>query len=233
MDPGAGVGYGLRMPVNAEAPARSPLGAALRSPSTWIVVAGLVMLLVVSRSLLVSEAPPPPAYFTLPEFTLVSHEGRPFGTKELEGKAWVAGFFFTRCPTICPVLLQRQQVIQGRVAGLRPDVEIVSISIDPANDTPEAMRAHAAARGLRLEGWTLLTGETAAIQQLVRDGFKEHLASGPDVAPADVVHSVRFFLVDGQRRVRGLYDGLDEAQIDRLVADTRRVLETADAPLPE
>ena len=90
------------------------------------------------------------------------------------------------------------------------------------------LRAHAAERSLRLERWTLLTGETEPIQKLVRDGFKEYLVAGPDVAPAEVVHSVRFFLVDGKGRVRGLYDGTIEEEIERLVRDAERIVRRPD-----
>lgn len=205
-------------------PARSPW------PGRLVVLAGLVVVGIIARQLLVPGPPPPPAYFEIPSFSLTSHEGEPFGSADLEGHAWIAGFFFTRCPTICPVLLQRQKEVQSRTAQFGDRVQLVTISIDPGHDTPEVMRSHAQLQGLTLDRWTLLTGETEPIQQLVRDGFKEYLKAGPDVPPEEVVHSVRFFLVDGLGRVRGLYDGMDENEVERLVADTRTILKKGSEP---
>ena len=206
----------------------------LRRPGTWAVIAGLLILGLAFRLLLgPSQAPAPPAYFSIPDFTLTSHENRPFGSADLRGKVWIAGFFFTRCPTICPILLQRESEVQRRTKELGDGLHFVTISIDPTHDTPEVMTAAAAERGLKLERWTLLTGATESIQQLVRDGFKEYLKSGPDVPPDEVVHSVRFFLVDGQGRVRGLYDATIDDEIVRLTKDAERLVRHPEEPPAE
>ena len=150
-----------------------PQRAFLARPSTWGVVAGLVVLLFVAQAVLGPRDMPLPAYFEIPRFTLVSQAGTPFGTDQLAGKAWIAGFFFTRCPTVCPILVQRQSDVERRTRELGDSLRFVTISIDPDHDTPAAMSEYGAARRLPFDRWTLLTGRTEEIQQLVRDGFKE------------------------------------------------------------
>ena len=216
------------------APEPAPEPDILRRRGTWIVIAGVLALGLIARLLLLPPAPPaPPAYFDIPAFTLISQEGRPFGSADLKGKVWIAGFFFTRCPTICPILLQRQADVNRRTEDLGDALHLVTFSIDPDHDTPQAMREHAAARGLDLRRWTLVTGPTETIQQLVRDGFKEYLKAGVDVPPEEVVHSVRFFLVDGQGRVRGLYDATIDDEIERLARDAERIVRHPEEPPAE
>lgn len=200
---------------------------------SWRIVPVIfaVGVLALATARLLSEpppAPPPPSYFELPDFTLTSHEERPFSRADLSGRVWVVGFFFTRCPTICPVLTQRMQAVQALGAPLGERFRLASITVDPEHDSPEVMRAFAAAQGVTLDSWTMLTGSTEDIQRIVREGFKEHLVTAPDMPAEDVVHSVRFFLVDGGGSVRGLYDGTDPEAAEALIRDARAVL--AEAP---
>lgn len=84
------------------------------------------------------EQKPLPKHFELPQFTLTERGGQPFGSASLRGKVWVADFFFTSCPGTCLMLSKRMKEIHGALAK-EQNVRFVSISTDPANDTPEVM----------------------------------------------------------------------------------------------
>lgn len=161
----------------------------------------------------------------VPPFELTGSDGEPVRRGDLTGAPYVVDFVFTRCVTSCPVMTGRMKTVgEGLVEGR--DFRRVSISVDPAHDTPEVLREFRETRGLP-DSWWFLTGEPEPILALIRDGF--HLAIEPDTGnPVDpIAHSTRFVLVDGGHRVRGYYDGLDLEAVARLDRDLRRLVRGA------
>jgi protein SCO1/2 len=158
---------------------------------------------------------PPPVLFTLPEYELVDHREQPFTPDTLRGKVWVAAFVFTRCPSSCPAVTRAMLDLNERFDRNDIDVELVSFSVDPVNDTPAVLAAHAEEVGA---DWTFVTGDLAAIQTLAEDGFR--LGVGPrteeplspegvkQVGLYDIAHSTKLALVDQDGNVRGFY-GID------------------------
>jgi protein SCO1 len=167
---------------------------------------------------------------TVPAFSLTERHGSTVSAADLAGRVWVADFVFTRCPDICPVLSTRMASLQERLNGERLNgklaardapVRLVSISVDPVHDTPEALAAYADHYHAGPE-WLFLTGSRDAIAALLRDGFRVAFSDeGPAVSP--ITHSDRFVLVDRQLRIRGYYHGNDPADLTRLVADAARL----------
>lgn len=157
----------------------------------------------------------------VPAFVLTGSDGTPVARDDLAGSPYVVDFVFTRCVTSCPVMTARMATVgEGLVEGR--DFRRVSISVDPAYDTPEVLRELKATRGLP-DSWWFLTGDAEPILALVRDGF--HLAVEPATGnPIDpIAHSTRFVLVDGEHRIRGYYDGLNPEAVIRLDRDLRRL----------
>lgn len=156
-----------------------------------------------------------------PPFELTGSAGEAVTRADLAGAPYVVDFVFTRCVTSCPVMTSRMATV-GEGLSEGEDFRRVSISVDPAHDTPEVLREFRAARGLP-DTWWFLTGEPGSILTLVRDGF--HLAietaTGNPIDP--IAHSTRFVLVDGEHRIRGYYDGLDQEEVARLDRDLRRL----------
>ncbi len=107
---------------------------------------------------------------TAPEFTLFDQEGRAVAMSRFRGKQVMLNFIFTRCPvaTMCPAATARMMAVQkaARVAGIA-NLEIISISFDPANDTPGVLKEYAAARGIDTSNFSLLTGPDTAVRQLL------------------------------------------------------------------
>lgn len=167
---------------------------------------------------------PLPVYGQLPGFSLVNRDGRPVGLRDLAGKAWVADFVFTRCPASCPMMSSRMARLER---SLPPDAEVrlVSISVDPAFDTPEVLERYAG-KYKAPERWLFLTGEKEAVRSLCVEGFKLGLDMEPApgmAGPEPILHSNRFVLVDGEGRIRGYYEAFDEASMEKLRADLLRL----------
>jgi protein SCO1 len=157
--------------------------------------------------------PPPPVLFALPDFKLIDQDGRPFGLAELRGKVWVASFFFTSCPSICPKLIAKLRLVQEATKAHGPAVRIVSLSVDPKTDTPPKLLAYARKHGADPARWSFLTGPLPDIEKAIREGFKQALErqTEPVKGPLgedlyDITHGARFVLVDREGRLRGFYD---------------------------
>jgi protein SCO1/2 len=200
-----------------------PAPAAIARPSLqpwlWTGFLALVMALPIVRSALPPPQPPPPVLGTVPRFQLVDQTGAPFGPEKLAGRVWVADFVFTRCPDVCPRMTER-------LAGLRRElgdgVDVVSVSVDPAYDTPERLAAFARAHGADSPRWHFLTGDSRQIQDAVLRGFNVAFARESDDI-STITHGVHLVLVDGRGRIRGYYDSNDPEALQRLVTDARQL----------
>ena len=158
-----------------------------------------------------------PVYNRLPEFSLVECNGMPMGLNDLRGKVWIADFFFTTCPGPCPRMSARMAELQKALSG-QDAVRLVSITVDPANDTSPVLAQYAQRFQARKDRWFFLTGEKSSIHHLAREGF---LVGGVEDV---MLHTTRFMLVDQQGQLRGYYDSGDEDSLKQLLADVRTLL---------
>jgi protein SCO1/2 len=157
----------------------------------------------------------------VPAFSLTERAGTPFTQDDVRGTVWIADFIFTRCPDVCPVLTSRMRELQRTLEGSDPAIGLVSISVDPAHDTPDVLKNYATGHNAG-PGWRFLTGERDAVARLLRDGFHVAFADdGPATGP--ITHSDRFVLVDRTLRIRGYYHGSDPGDLRRLADDARRL----------
>jgi protein SCO1/2 len=165
-----------------------------------------------------------PVWGTLPEFNLINQNAEPYGTRQLEGRPWIADFIFTHCPGRCPMLTREMARLQTELRGRGwDDVMLVSISVDPETDTPEALAAYATKHGAKHDGWQFLTGTRDGIWSLSVDGFKLAVAEIEDTGQGPIVHSNRFVLSDGRRQIRGYYDAFDADDRAKLLRDLKIV----------
>jgi protein SCO1 len=164
-----------------------------------------------------------------PEFSLVDQQGRPFSSSDLAGKVVVANFVFTTCTDICPLLTGTMAQVQERLkqAGLfERKAMLISISVDPEQDTPEALAAYAERFRADPAGWRFLTGDRAQIDSLLVTGYK--VGAPPrtprrDGSPPEIVHSSRFVVTDPNGQIRWYARG-EEIDIDQLVEEVRRLV---------
>ena len=198
-----------------------------RFTNPWFLaaVAGLILIPAI-RPLFRFEPEPPPVLRPAPEWRLVDQDGRPLGSAELAGEAYVASFVFTRCAVVCPGLTARLAGLERRYReeGVS-DVRLVSFSVDPAYDTPEQLRSYALGHRLDLERWSLVTGPEEEVRSLIEDGFALWMGERIDLAGGlvDVSHSTRLVLVDRDGGIRGDY-GSDAVGLNELFHRTRQVL---------
>ena len=196
------------------------------NPFVWAFFAGILVLTLI-RPLLKFEPDPPPVLGTIPAFSLIDQAGEPFGSADLDGRVYVASFFFTSCPSICPPLMHALSTLQDRYRDEGIDeIRLVSISVDPETDTPERLTEYAARFRADPERWTLLTGEIDEIRRVAVEGFKTALGDRIDAEGGffDIAHSGKLVLVDGRGRVRGYYD-YDALGLDEVFNRSRHVLD--------
>jgi len=166
-----------------------------------------------------------PQYGSTGSFALTDQNGAPLGSAELRGKVWIAAFMFTRCPTVCPRITARMKAIQDQAKARGIDVRLVSISVDPDNDTPEVLRAYADKHGADPTTWSFLTGDPTVIKQTSEQGFKSALEGKADANAADfgILHGSHLILVDRELVIRGYYRTSDDSETTRLLEDAARL----------
>ena len=167
---------------------------------------------------------PLPVYGKLPAFSLVNRDGRTIRLEDLAGAPWVADFIFTRCPASCPMMSSRMARLESNLPR-DLDLLLVSISVDPAYDTPEVLERYAK-KFEAPERWLFLTGEREDVRRLSIEGFKLGLDMDPPpgmAGPEPILHSTRFVLVDGEGQIRGYYEAFDEASTEKLRRDLLRL----------
>ncbi|HAK79078.1 MAG TPA: SCO family protein [Runella sp.] len=160
-------------------------------------------------------------YHTIPDFKFVNQEGDTVSAQNFNDKIYVADFFFTTCPTICPVMKKQMKKVYEKFKG-ENEVAILSHTIDPDHDTPTVLKEYAKDLGVSGTQWMFVTGPREKIYEI---GEKQYLvvAGADSTAPGGYIHSGAFVLVDKQKRVRGMYNGTDEAGTQRLIADIERL----------
>lgn len=142
-----------------------------------------------------------------PGFSLIDQEGKRVSLGDLAGEVLLVDFIYTRCSGPCPILTTRHVELQRLLSpGLRERVHFVSISLDPANDSPEVLAAYARARGADLSGWSFLTGPEAEVAEVVRSWGVGTLRA-PD---GNIDHAVATFLVDPSGRIAKRWLGLEQ-----------------------
>ncbi|MEY2636170.1 MAG: hypothetical protein RLZZ197_646 [Bacteroidota bacterium] len=161
-------------------------------------------------------------YHQIPSFRFLNQDSVFVSEKDVEGKVYVADFFFTTCPTICPKMKTQMLRIYERYKD-RDEVRIISHSIDPDFDTPNVLKDYADRLQVKAPKWNLLTGDKAAIYTLGQKSYMVSAQEDPNEA-GGFVHSGAFILVDKNRHVRGIYDGTVEAEVNHLLEDMEILL---------
>ena len=154
---------------------------------------------------------PLPVYGQVPDFELTSQSGSSFSSKDLVGRVWVADFIYTTCTGPCPMMSAKMRRIQASAR----EATLVSFSVDPEHDTPQALAEYAKRYHAEPGRWFFLTGGRNTLQYLSRDAFK--------LSDLGLTHSTRLILVDRQSRIRGYYATSDDSAMKDLLADIRRL----------
>lgn len=158
-------------------------------------------------------------YATIPPFRFINQYGDSIGDKNLAGKIYVADFFFTSCPSICPVM-QRNMLAVYNAFKDSADVKIISYTIDPKYDSVKVLKKYADKLGVTGNTWWFLQGKKDNTYQIAEKNYLVAVSKDSSAA-GGYVHDGYFVLVDKQKRVRGAYDGTDPKQVAQLVDDIK------------
>lgn len=162
-------------------------------------------------------------YHRIADFSLVNQLGDTITNSDVSGKVYVADFFFTSCPTICPVMKKEMLRVYEKYQE-NPNFKILSHSIDVAHDTPEVLKDYAEKLGVESAStWNFLTGVQEKIFELGQTSYLT-TAMADQLEPGGFLHSGAFLLIDQQGRIRGVYDGTKSDQVDRLINDIPKIL---------
>lgn len=161
-----------------------------------------------------SVAAKPLAYIKLngeakkvPEFLMLNQDSLLIGNEDFKGKVYLAEFFFTRCPTICPIMNKNMKVLDDRF-GDREDFGIASFTIDPENDQPHVLKKYAVDYGVKSQNWHFLTDKKSTVYELANSGFSIFAGINPAVA-GGFEHQGYFALIDKQGYIRSRVDRFD------------------------
>jgi protein SCO1/2 len=158
-------------------------------------------------------------YATIPPFKFINQYGDSISNKTLGNDIYVADFFFTTCPSICPVMHRNMLAVYNAFKDTA-DVKIISYTIDPKHDTVPVLKKYADKLGLSGNTWWFLNGNRDIVYQMAAKNYLVAVTKD-STAAGGYVHQGYFVLVDKQQRVRGAYDGTDPKQVDQLIADIK------------
>ncbi|REA60138.1 SCO family protein [Dyadobacter luteus] len=162
-------------------------------------------------------------YPVIPDFSFLNQNGKVVTQSDYKDKIYIADFFFTTCPTICPVMKKNMLLVYEQFKDDQR-VGILSHTIDPEHDTPQVLKQYSDDLGLSGNMWTFVTGDREKIFDIGQKHYMVSASTDPD-EPGGYIHSGSFVLVDKDKHVRGMYDGTSQASTKELIKDIQTLLE--------
>jgi protein SCO1/2 len=163
-------------------------------------------------------------YPKIPAFSYLNQDSVVITSKSMKGKVWIANFFFTSCPSICPPMISQMKRLNILTKDLASEVQFMSFSIDPETDQPHVLKAYIKNNGIQSKNWQFFTGDEANTHRLGVTHFMVHADKDP-MAAGGFAHSDGLVLVDREGYVRGIYRGTQTEDVDKLNKDLRKLLE--------
>lgn len=154
---------------------------------------------------------------TVADFELINQNGNIVTQRDYKDKIYVVDFFFTRCPSICPIMTNNMAKLQKEFMNAN-EIMFLSISVTPEIDSVPVLRQYATDKGVMDSKWHVTTGNKKHIYELARKSYFAVVEQG-DGGLQDFIHTPNFILVDKQKRIRGIYDGTNDEELLRLVDD--------------
>jgi len=151
----------------------------------------------------------------IPDFSFVNQNGEIITNKTYEGKIYVADFFFTSCPGICPKLTKNMNILQDTYLN-DSDVMLLSHTVMPWKDTVELLNIYGVDHNIESHKWNLVTGEKDALYTIARTGYFADQEYTRTQDEDDFIHTENFILVDKNGYIRGVYNGTLEVDVNRL-----------------
>ncbi len=162
-------------------------------------------------------------YHRISDFSLLNQNGNNVTQEDYKNKIYVADFFFTTCPDICPIMTGNMLYLQENLKDT--NVMLASFSVTPKIDTVEVLKEYSTLKGVDDSRWNLMTGDKKQIYDLARKSYLVAKAI-PDVKNHGMIHTENFVLVDRDKRIRGYYDGTNIEDMDKLLDDIQILIKS-------
>ncbi len=156
---------------------------------------------------------------TVLDFELINQNGKIVTQKDYHNKIYIVDFFFTRCPSICPIMTTNMGELQ-KIFLDNDNIMFLSLSVTPDIDSIAVLRKYATDKGVIDTKWNITTGNKKHIYELARKSYFAVVEKG-DGGLQDFIHTPNFILVDKKKQIRGIYDGTDKDEIFRIINDIR------------
>ena len=158
-------------------------------------------------------------FHKIDDFSLVNQNNEIITNKTYDGKIYIADFFFTTCPGICPIMKENMTELQDEFIN-DDDVLLLSHTVTPEIDSVSVLKKYSQEKGVLDTKWNMVTGDKKQIYNLAR---KSYLVAEDIESPRqyDMIHTENFVLVDSKRRIRGFYDGTDSNVMEDLINDIK------------
>jgi protein SCO1/2 len=153
---------------------------------------------------------------TIAPFSFINQNGKTITNKNVEGRIYVANFFFTNCTSICPKMMNNLKKVQQAFSNNK-DVLILSHSVLPETDSISRLAAYANKFGISSRQWWLLTGNKDQIYKLARKSYFADEEIGYNKNSTEFLHTENCILVDKKERIRGVYNGTLELEMNKLI----------------
>ena len=160
------------------------------------------------------------SFHKIPEFTLTNQDGQQITQKTFENKIYVTDFFFTSCPGICPKMTENMSVLQDAFKD-DDQVLLLSHSVTPVKDSVSILKHYAEGKGVITNKWHLVTGDRKQIYDLGRQAYFVEEDLGNEKTDDDFLHTENFVLIDKNKHIRGIYNGLNKTAVQQLIADIK------------
>ena len=162
-------------------------------------------------------------YHRISDFSLLNQNGNNVTQEDYKNKIYVADFFFTTCPDICPIMTGNMLYLQENLKDT--NVMLASFSVTPKIDTVEVLKEYSTLKGVDDSRWNLMTGNKKQIYDLARKSYLVAKAI-PDGKNHGMIHTENFVLVDRDKRIRGYYDGTNIEDMDKLLDDIQILIKS-------
>ncbi|QOY34124.1 SCO family protein [Anaerobacillus isosaccharinicus] len=157
------------------------------------------------------------------DFQFTNQFGEPFGSEDLKGQYWIANMIFASCPTVCQTMTPNMITLQEEAKKAKIDVQFVSFTVDPDFDDPQGMRKYGEAYHADFSNYHFLTGYSLdEIKEFSRESFKSLIQEIPD--SNDIMHSVNFFVVNGEGKVLRFYNGNTDFDAKAVIKDLKTIV---------
>ncbi|WP_166384548.1 SCO family protein [Polaribacter sp. 11A2H] len=159
------------------------------------------------------------SFHTIPEFSLTDQNGENITQKTFEGKIYVTDFFFTTCPGICPMMTKNMTLVQD---AFKDDTSVLMLShsVTPSIDSVAQLKKYALDKNIG-KNWHLVTGDKKEIYDLGRKSYFVEEDLGEPKGIDDFLHTENFILIDRNKHIRGIYNGLNKNSVKQLIADIK------------